>query len=285
MAGGSVEPLLTIAYLVWLTLFGAVFGSFANVVVWRFPRGESVVSPGSRCPVCGHAVRWYDNVPVISWMILRARCRDCGSPISVRYPIVEALSALLWLSAGLRFGITWRAVACIVFFYGLLVLSFIDLDTLRLPNALVATLAALGLVGAVASQLAGSDAVPLVGLAREGLWSSPLVVAAIGAASGAGVSGLIAAVYAVARGRTGLGMGDVKLLAAIGLFTGPYVLAGLVLGSFAGAIVGVVAAARAGEEASSFRIPFGPFLAAGSVVAVLAGPQLWQSYLRMLGSG
>jgi leader peptidase (prepilin peptidase)/N-methyltransferase len=280
-----VESSLFIVYLVWLMLFGALFGSFANVVVWRFPRGESVVSPGSRCPVCGHAVRWFDNVPVFSWLVLRARCRDCGTSISGRYPLVETLSALLWLSAGLAFGFTWRAAACVVLFYGLLILSFIDLDTLRLPNTLVASLALAGAVGAAVSQWAGADAVPLVGLGNAGVWASPVFISVLGAAIGAGTSGLIAGVYVLVRGRTGLGMGDVKLLAAIGFFTGPYVLAGLAIGSMVGAVVGVFSALRAGESVSSFRVPFGPFLAAGSVAAVLCGPWLWQSYLRLLGMG
>jgi leader peptidase (prepilin peptidase)/N-methyltransferase len=278
-----VTDVLVPLFYVFMALLGALFGSFGNVLVWRVPRGESIVSPGSRCPVCAHPIRWFDNVPVVSWIALRGRCRDCGAPISARYPVVEAVSALLWLVAAVRFGPSPAAIMCAVFFFVLLVLTCIDLATRRLPNTLVGALAAIGLAGAMVSQFGGPPVVPLVALPSSGSAASPIVFALLGTIAGAGSSGLLAGAYALVRGRAGLGMGDVKLLGAVGLFTGPYVLLALVLGSVAGAIVGVVGAKREGAEVSSFSLPFGPFLAGGSVLAVLLGPALWQWYLGLLG--
>jgi leader peptidase (prepilin peptidase)/N-methyltransferase len=277
-----VDRLIEPFFLATLTLSGLVFGSFANVVIWRVPRGESVVSPGSHCPSCEHAIAWYDNVPVLSWVLLRARCRACGEPISWRYPLVEGMSGALWFAAGVRFGVSVEAIVCAVLFFLLLALTFIDLDTYRLPNVLVATLAAVGAAAAVASQVTGIRAAPLVGLAAEGLLAQPAVAAVAGCALGAGVSALIAAAYGAVRDRAGLGAGDVKLLGAMGLFTGPYVLMALAAGSVVGAVAGLVAATRSGESVAAYRIPFGPFLAFGCVATVLAGPQAWAWYLALL---
>ena len=273
-----------------LGLFGLLFGSFANVLIWRFPRGESVAFPGSHCPTCGHAIRWFDNVPILSWLVLRGKCRDCGSPIAIRYPLVELLSGLLWAGAGLRFGPTAQSVLCAVFFYVLLVLTFIDLDTFRLPNAIVATLAVGGVTAAVVSQLTGIALAPLtlaggatVGVSAgiAGWLGGPLVSALAGAALGAGLSGGIAALYSRTRGRTGLGMGDVKLLGAMGLFLGPYVLLALFAGSLAGVVGGLAGAVHSGESATARRIPFGPYLALGGVLVALAGPATWAWYLAV----
>lgn len=270
-------------WVMGLGVFGLVFGSFANVVIWRLPRGESVVAPGSHCPSCGHAIRWHDNIPVLSWLVLRGRCRDCGGRISMRYPLVELLSGTLWLAAGLRFGVSAQAVLAVVFFYALLVLTFIDLDTFRLPNAIVGGLAAVGLGGAVLSQLTGLAAVPLLPAAARGAFGQPLVWSALGAALGASLSGAIAAVYGRLRGRTGLGMGDVKLLGVMGLFLGPYVLLALFVGSALGAVSGLIDAARRTESVATHRVPFGPYLALGGVVSVLVGPAAWAWYVSLLG--
>ena len=226
-------------FLVVLTLLGAAFGSFANVVIWRFPRGESVSHPPSHCPRCGHEVRWFDNIPVVSWLVLRGRCRDCGEPISARYPLVEATSAGLWLAAGLRFGPSAAAAWAIVLFYLLLILSFIDLDIRRLPNALVGALAGAGLIGVAVSQVTGLVTCPLVGLGLPGLLGAPWLGALAGVVLGAGVSLLIALVYQAVRRRPGMGMGDVKLLGALGLFLGPLVMLAFMIATVFGAVVGI----------------------------------------------
>ncbi|MFA5843380.1 MAG: prepilin peptidase [Coriobacteriia bacterium] len=271
-------------FLVALGVFGLVFGSFANVVIWRLPRGESLSSPGSHCVLCGRPVRWYDNVPVLSWVVLGGRCRDCRVRISGRYPLVEALSGALWVLAGWRFGLTLACVAAVGFFYVLLILAFIDLDTYRLPDSLVGLLAAFGLVFAAVSQSSGAPILPLVGVAVSGPFSEPLPAALVGAVAGAGVSFAVAVTYQRVRGRAGFGMGDVKLLGAMGLHLGLYVALAFFLGSALGSAVGLVHRPRDDEGVLRFRrIPFGPFLAISGVATVLAGPQMWGWYLRLVG--
>ena len=262
-------------------LFGLLFGSFANVVIWRVPRGESIASPGSHCPRCEASIAWYDNVPVLSWLALRARCRSCGAPIPARYPVVEAASGLLFAVAAIKFGTSWTAIVAMALFWFLLVLSVIDLDTMRLPNSLVGTLAGIGLIAAVAGQVTGAHLAPLVGMPGSGWLAAPIPVALLGALIGLAVSGGLAGLYALVRGRRGLGMGDVKLLAVLGMFLGAYVVMCMFLGSLLGMIVGLLAAR--GRSAAETKIPFGPWLAAGGVLTVLIGPALWAWYLGLVG--
>ncbi|MDO8848593.1 MAG: prepilin peptidase [Coriobacteriia bacterium] len=262
-------------------LFGLLFGSFANVVIWRVPRGESIVSPGSHCPRCETAIAWYDNIPVVSWMVLRARCRTCGESIAVRYPLVEAAAGVLFVAAALRFGVSGAAIVAAVLFWFLLVLSVIDLDTMRLPNVLVGALAGVGAAAAIAGQISGLHLAPLVGTAASGWLSEPVPAALLGAAIGVALPGGLAALYGLVRHKRGLGMGDVKLLAVLGIFVGPYVVMCMFIGSLLGLVAGL-AAAR-GRSAADTRIPFGPWLAAGCVLTVLAGPALWVWYLGIVG--
>jgi len=256
-----------------------VFGSFANVVIWRFPRGESLSHPGSHCPKCETPIVWYDNIPVLSWILLRGRCRACGEPISFRYPAVEILSAALWLLAGLLFGLSGQTVAAICFFYLLMILAFIDTDTMRIPNPLVAALFGLGLVGAILGQVLRLPVVPLVP-PGPGLLGMPVVQSLVGALVSAGVALAIAGAYALVRKTRGFGMGDVKLLGAIGVFLGLYGLLALFLGSVAGAIYGI-AVGRGEEGAMRRRFPFGPFLAAAAVLVTAVGPALWGWYVGL----
>jgi len=261
-------------------VLGIIFGSFANVVIWRFPRGESVSHPPSACPRCQTPIRWYDNVPVASWILLRGRCRSCSEPISARYPAVELLSGALWLAAGLRFGLSAQTLWAIVLFYMLLLLAFIDWDTMRLPNPLVGTLFLVGVAGALFSQISGVPAVPLVP-AGEGLWASPLATAIIGAVASAGTALAIAGVYGLARRRQGFGMGDVKLLGAIGVYLGLYGLLVLFLGSVIGAAYGIISATATGRSLA-LKFPFGPFLALAAVIVTLFGPGMWEWYAGFL---
>lgn len=266
--------------LVVLAVLGLAFGSFANVVIWRFPRGESLSHPPSHCPVCDSPIRPRDNVPVVSWLLLRGRCRSCGTPISMRYPLVESLSAALWVIAGAVFGWSWQTPAAAFFFYLLLILAFIDLDTMRLPNGLVAIVFVAGVGLAALAQFTVVNAVPLVPLGR-GVLASPLAVSLIGSVVSAGVALGIAAAYAAVRQAQGFGMGDVKLLGAIGAFLGAYGLLVLFVGSLLGAVYGILAARARGLSLRS-RIPFGPFLALGAVVVTVTGPAVWTWYLGLL---
>ncbi len=266
-------------FLTALALFGLAFGSFGNVVIWRFPRGESLSSPPSRCPACETPIRWYDNIPVVSWLVLRGKCRACGTRISARYPTVELLSGVLWVVAGLKFGQTLQTGFAIAFFYLLLILSFIDWDTMRLPDPLVALTAGIGIVGALAAAVFGLSLVPLTPLVR--LPAAPVATALIGALLGLGVSVAIALLYSAVRKVDGFGGGDVKLLGAMGVFLGPYVLIAFFAGSVLGAIYGIVATAfsRLGLQT---KFPFGPFLAIGAVITVLWGPTGWALYTGLL---
>lgn len=275
----------TLAVPTWLFLallgaFGLIFGSFANVVIWRLPRGESLSVPPSHCPKCGTPIRPWDNIPVLSWLLLRGRCRDCGEPISWRYPAVETLSGGLWVLAGVVFGPTPACATAVVFFWTLMILAFVDLDTGRLPDSIVGWLAAVGMAAVLVSQFVPSlRLAPLVGLAASGPLSQPAVAAVAGALLGAGIAIGVAGVYSLVRNRAGMGFGDFKLLAAMGLFMGPFVLLAIFFASLIGAAVGTWAARRAGsDDAATFRVPFGPFLAVGAVLSVWVGPPLWAWY-------
>lgn len=261
-------------------VFGLVFGSFANVVIWRLPRGESLSHPGSHCPGCGHPIRWYDNVPVLGWVALRGRCRDCGQAIAWRYPVVELASGALFLFAVVSFGPTWRAVSAIFMYYLLLILSAIDLDTRRLPNPLVLLLGAGGLILSLLAQFTPYDAVPLV--TGGGAFASPLLAAFTGAATAGGLTMLIAVLYGSVRGRAGLGMGDVKLLVALSPFLGVYTVGVFFAGTVFGTLWGLVAASRSGSGGGT-KFAFGPCLALAAVLLSVWGGQLWMWYAGMVG--
>jgi leader peptidase (prepilin peptidase)/N-methyltransferase len=245
------------------TLLGLAFGSFFNVCIHRVPRGLSVWRPGSRCPGCGYALRWYDNIPVLSYAMLGARCRKCHAPISMRYPIVELVTCGLFVLHYVAFGWTPLFVARLAFASALLVLFAIDLEHHLLPDRIT-------LPGIV------------VGLACS-IWLPPGIRdALIGAAVGGGVLWLIGEAYFRYSGHEGMGGGDVKMLAMIGAFLGwKLVLLTLVLSSLAGSIVGVaVIAARRGDM--KYALPYGTFLSLGALVASLAGDRIVAWYLSYL---
>jgi leader peptidase (prepilin peptidase) / N-methyltransferase len=208
---------------IWATLVGAVVGSFLNVVIARIPRGESVVSPRSRCPRCGAAIAWYDNVPVLSWILLRARCRACGESISWRYPLVEALLGTAGFLAASRHGLTGAFAAELAFAAVLVALAFIDLDTWLLPHALTWPLI-------------------VFGLAASALGFSPVSIrpALLGSALGFAAFAAVALVGEKVLRKEALGFGDVWLLAGIGAFLGVKALLPVVLfASLQGSVVGI----------------------------------------------
>lgn len=263
----------------WLTalfLFGLVFGSFGNVVIWRLPRAESLSTPASHCPGCDAPIAWHDNVPLLSWALLRARCRSCGARISARYPVVELVSGLLWLGAGLKFGLTLTTLAAVVFFYLLQLLAFIDWDTMRLPNVLVGLLAVVGVAGSVLAQVTRIPIVPLLP-SGTGLLGQPLVASALGVLVSAGPIFLVGAVYAAVRKRQGYGFGDIKLLAAIGVYLGPYSLVAVFVAVVIGAVYGGITARLTGEG-GQHMFPFGPFIVIGAIGATFFAPQFWVWY-------
>ena len=220
----TLPPSVAWVFEAFAFAFGAVIGSFLNVVIGRVPAGESIVTPGSHCPKCGHAIRWYDNVPVVSWLVLRARCRDCHAPISARYPMVELLVALVALAIERRYGITWATPAFFTFAALMIAIAYIDLDTWHIPYALSVPALVLG--------LAYSPLNPRFG---HHWWLSPL-----GAAVGAAGFALVALAGRLALGKEALGLGDVILLAIAGAWLGPGGLLPVVtFSSLLGVIVGV----------------------------------------------
>jgi leader peptidase (prepilin peptidase)/N-methyltransferase len=243
-------------------LLGAVIGSFLNVCVWRVPRGESIVSPGSRCPNCHGAIRWRDNIPLISYLLLRGHCRACGGAISARYPAVEALTGVMLVVLLYRFGLSPALGVYTALVAALIVVSFIDWDQQIIPDVISLPGIVLGLVVSALGQ------------------GPPLLDSIIGVLVGGGILYAVAVGYRVLTGREGMGGGDIKLLAMMGAFLGwRGVLVTLIIGSFTGAVVGVsLIVARRTE--SRIPIPFGPFLALGAVCALVFGDQLIEWYLH-----
>ncbi len=236
---------------------GALLGSFLNVVIWRLPRGESLVRPGSACPACGTPVKPYDNVPVLSWLLLRGRCRHCGEAISRRYPLVEAMTAALLALVVLEAGAdsdVWLGLAFVLI---LVPVIFIDLDHRIIPNKIMA-------VGAVA-------ALAIVALTR----SDALVEHLIAGAAAGGFLLIAALAYP-----SGMGMGDVKLAGVMGLFLGRAVGPAMLIALLAGSVVGAAIIARKGaKEGRKTAVPFGPFLALGGLAALFAGDAIVDWYL------
>lgn len=259
---------MTALLLAFVALLGLMIGSFLNVVIWRVPRGESIVSPPSACPRCGHSIRARDNVPVISWLLLRGKCRDCGEPISRRYPTIELATAAIFVGAG------WWALSgpagawmlpAALYLAGIgVALTMIDIDTQRLPNAIV---------------LPSYIVVPvLLALASFGAedWSA-LLWAAVGCAALWTFYFVVVLVYP-----RGMGFGDVKLAGVLGLYLGWTGWGALVVGAFAAFVLGgvfsllLVATRGAGRKTA---IPFGPWMIVGAAVGLVWGEALWGLYL------
>jgi leader peptidase (prepilin peptidase) / N-methyltransferase len=237
-------------------VFGAMIGSFLNVVVYRLPRRESLVRPASHCTACGVAVKPYDNVPILSWLFLRGRCRNCSAAISKRYPLVEALTALLCVGAMLAAGGSARIALNVTFILLLVPIALIDLEHRIIPNRLTALGALLALVIGTVLDPSGEPERLIAGLAAGGA----LLLAALAYPGG-------------------MGMGDVKLAGVMGLFLGSAVAPALLLALLSGVLFGaLVAASKGAQAARKTAIPFGPFLAVGSLVAVFAGDPLVNWY-------
>lgn len=241
--------------MILIGLLGAAIGSFLNVVVHRLPRGESLVRPASRCPKCGTPVAPYDNVPVVSWLVLRGRCRHCGTAIAARYPAVELLTALVFTAVAAVRGVDADLVQELPFVAVLIAAAAIDLEHRIVPNRIVVPAAVYG-VAAAAAVRAGD--LPELLAAGAGAFIAML---------------LIALAYPA-----GMGMGDVKLAGVMGLYLGLSVVPALLAAFLSGSVVGVAIVARHGAAARKRAVPFGPFLAIGGILGLLAGPELVDLY-------
>ena len=258
-------------------VFGLLVGSFLNVVIHRLPRmlerqwaaecadftGQpakeeerfNLLVPGSRCPQCGHAIRWYENIPVLSWIALRGRCSECKATISLRYPLVELVTAAFFALCGWRWGLTLQAAAWAAFAALLICLFLIDMDTQILPDDLNYTLLWLGLLVATLG------------------WTIPLKSAVWGAALGYGVFWTIFQAFKLATGKEGMGYGDFKLLAALGAWLGAeYLLAIILLSSIVGAVIGIALIVVGKLANKDIPMPFGPYLAGAGLLSLALSP-------------
>lgn len=243
--------------------FGAIIGSFLNVCIYRIPAGLSIVSPASRCPQCLSAIRWYQNIPIVSWVVLRGRCASCRTPISVRYPLIEGANGLIFLLIFFRFG--WQVATPLywIFASALVVVTFIDLDHQIIPDSI-------SLPGIPIGFLC-SFLIPWVG------WFDSL----LGILAGGGSLYLVATVYEALTKKEGMGGGDIKLLAMIGAFMGwKAILPVIFLSSLLGSLVGIPVMLMKKAD-GKLAIPFGPFLAVGALTSLLYGPALVRWYLSL----
>ena len=237
-------------------LLGLLVGSFLNVVIHRLPRGESLTRPASRCPSCGAPVKPYDNVPVVSWILLRGRCRHCGAAIGVRYPLVELVTAGAFAGAALARGVDDDLALWLPFAAMLIAVAGIDLDHRIIPNKILLPAAIWGLAATIAFRPDNIDDSLIAG----GIAFTALLLAAVAYPAG-------------------MGMGDVKLAGVMGIYLGSGVAPAMLAGFLAGSLVGLAIIAREGSEARKKGIPFGPFLALGGLIGIFAGPELVDAYV------
>jgi len=269
-----VASAMPVAFTLWVFAFGAIVGSFLNVVIARVPAGQSIVSPQSRCSACGTAIAWYDNIPVVSWLLLRARCRNCGVRISPRYVLVEVATGILAVALVQHAGLSWGAVGYFAFTAALVALAYIDLETWLLPHQITWPLLAMGLVSP--------------------LWNRDLgwIDSAIGAAAGFAVFAAIALFGERILKRETMGWGDVWLIAAIGAWLGwPALLPVMLLSAVQGAIAGTIVLASRGKDRASppeaaapladgewvppkHAVPYGPFLSLAALEFLFFGDRL-----------
>lgn len=248
--------------IAYVAAVGAVIGSFLNVVIYRVPLRKSIIRPRSSCPGCSAAISWFDNIPVISWLALRGRCRSCSMKISIRYPVVEAITAILTALAVMRYGLNLVALEVVLFTWATIALGLIDFDHQLLPNVLTYPTLFMGLGISCAGGLV------------------PLLDSVLGAIIGAAIPSMVIVIYRFIRGEDGMGWGDVKYLGAIGAVIGIHAcLWVLICSSVLGALFGLLLMAS-GKGTSKTALPFGTFLALAALIYLYA-PPAWISWSFM----
>ncbi len=244
-------------------IIGAMVGSFLNVCICRLPKGESIVTPRSHCPQCQTLIRFYDNIPLLSYLVLRGKCRSCRAPISIQYPIVEGVTALGSLVLFLKFGLSWENLLYFSFLSALIVITVIDLYHQIIPDVISLPGIGIGLL----TSLVLPHLTPLNSLT--------------GVLLGGGSLFLVATLYQWFFKREGMGGGDVKLLAMVGAFLGwKAVILTILLSSFIGSITGIIFIAVKGKDLK-YAIPFGPFLSLGAVLSLFWGEEIVRWYLYL----
>lgn len=254
-------------------ILGLALGSFFNVVIYRLPRKESLLNPSSHCPFCHSPIKWYDNIPLISFILLKRKCRSCGAPISWCYPFVELATGLIFLFSFLKYGLQPLLLTSLLFLAVLLLVAFIDLEALLIPNRLILPAIGLSLVFWIISSLTSYKFLPLLKVN----WASAIGGALLGGAILLVVAWLSPFVF----GREGMGGGDVKLAFFIGFYLGYYVLVAFFLAFLLGSIFGLLLIVSKGWQPHR-EIPFGPFLSLGAFLTLLVGQPLAHWYLSFL---
>lgn len=271
----EVSPALHLYFTLLAFFGGACIGSFLNVCIHRIPRDQSVIRPRSYCPQCEAAIAWYDNIPIISYLALRAKCRHCDARISPRYAVVEALTAFLFTLIWLKYGWSGLTPVYMLVTGGLILATFVDLEHMIIPDRVS--------IGGVLAGLALSAALPA--LHGEVRALSGVIASFIGLLTGAGALWLVAVLGKFAFKKDAMGLGDVKLLGAIGAFMGwQGVLFTIMLSSLAGSAVGLLFIFSGRQEWQS-RIPYGPYLALAAVIWIIWGVEWWSAYIQWMAGG
>jgi leader peptidase (prepilin peptidase) / N-methyltransferase len=277
-----------VAYLL-VFIFGAIIGSFLNVIIHRIPNEESIVFPSSKCPKCKAQLRPYDNIPILSWLILGGKCRNCKEKIAIRYPAVELLTGLSFVLVYWQIGFDPMLFVGLVFVCVIIALMFIDAEHMILPNVITYPFFvfafAVRIVYPIAFGTVFSDMAywPLASMSAYPAWVVSLAGAVLGAIAGGGSLWLVGAIWKKLRGVEAMGLGDVKMMAGVGALLGwRLALLSIFLAAFAGALIGIVVIMRQKDKNFQAQIPFGIFLGIGSMVAFLFGEQMIAWYMRTI---
>lgn len=274
---------------IFIFVFGAAVGSFLNVVIYRVPNEKSIVFPGSACPNCKKTIKPYDNIPILSWLLLRGKCRNCQNSISARYPAVELLTAILFVLVAWQIGFTAFLPVSLIFVASVVALIFIDAENMILPNVITYPLLAFALLIRLvfplffgANFFSDFKIYPLNQMSDYPIWSVSLAGAVLGGLIGGGSLWLVGEIWKRLRGVDAMGLGDVKMMFAVGALLGwRLTLLSIFLGAFSGAIIGIFLISRQKDKDMQTQIPFGIFLGIGSIIALLYGEQIIGWYLKM----
>ena len=276
-----------IAYI-FIFALGAIIGSFLNVVIHRVPNEESIVFPNSACPKCGNSIKFYDNIPVLSWLILGGKCRNCKEKISFRYPAVELLTAFLFILTFSQIGLTAFLPVALIFVTTIIALVFIDAEHMILPDVINFPLLAFALLVRLlfplfisAEFFSDLNYAPLTFLTSYPVWLVSILGAILGGLVGGGFLWLVGFIWEKLRGVEAMGLGDVKMMFAVGALLGwRLTLLSIFLGAFSGAIIGMFVIFRQKEKDFQAQIPFGIFLGIGSILALLFGESMIRWYIE-----
>ncbi len=272
---------------IFFLVFGTIIGSFLNVVIHRVPNEESIVFPNSACPNCKNAIKFYDNIPVLSWLALGGKCRKCKNPIAWRYPAVELLTGFVFLVVFWQIGLNWYLPVCLVFSATIISLIFIDAGHMILPNVITYPMLAIALVIRITFPIIFGNTIffsdtfiaPLVNSGLP-MWLNSLVGAILGGLAGGGSLWAIGELWKRLRGIDAMGLGDVKMMFGVGALLGwRLTLISIFIGAFTGAVGGVLIMIKDREKGMQAQIPFGIFLGIGSLVSMLFGDQLLTWYV------